>query len=254
MRLRIAGPISSSALRAPVVSTPDPIFVFGLHRSGSTLVEQILASHPQIEGTAELTVMNTIAARLRRTTGRSIGAAIEALEPSEIKAIGEEYIERTRPFRHSDKPLFRRQDAGQLDERDADQAGLAERQDHRRPAPSDGVRLFELQTELRERRDFSYSLRDIGAFYRDYWRFMRHFDVVQPGAVHRVLNERLIEDPEARVAAPARFRRPAVRSRPASNPTPTSAPSARPARSRCASRSTATASITGAITSRGSAS
>jgi hypothetical protein len=46
---------------------------------------------------------------------------------------------------------------------------------------------------------FSYDLKAIGDFYHDYWRFMRHFDAVQPGAVHRVLNERLIEDPEGEV-------------------------------------------------------
>ena len=46
---------------------------------------------------------------------------------------------------------------------------------------------------------FSYSLQSIGNFYRDYWRFMTHFDQVQPGAVHRILNERLIDDPEGEV-------------------------------------------------------
>jgi hypothetical protein len=46
---------------------------------------------------------------------------------------------------------------------------------------------------------FSYSLETIGTFYRDYWRFMRHFDELQPGAVHRLINEHIIEDPEGEV-------------------------------------------------------
>ena len=48
---------------------------------------------------------------------------------------------------------------------------------------------------------YSYSQQTIGAFYRDYWRFMRHFDAVQPGAVRRVVNERLIDDPEGEIRA-----------------------------------------------------
>jgi hypothetical protein len=46
---------------------------------------------------------------------------------------------------------------------------------------------------------FAYSQESIGAFYRDYWRFMAHFDEIQPGAAHRVINERLIEDPEGEI-------------------------------------------------------
>jgi hypothetical protein len=48
---------------------------------------------------------------------------------------------------------------------------------------------------------FSYSQKTIGTFYHDYWRYMRHFDAVQPGVVHRVINERLIDEPEANVRA-----------------------------------------------------
>ena len=177
----------------------DPIFVFGLHRSGSTLVEQILASHPQIEGTAELTVMNTIAARLRRTTGRSIGAAIEALEPSEIKAIGEEYIERTRPFRHSDKPLFVDKMPGNWINATLIKLALpnARMIDARRYPMACGFSNFKQNYATGV--TFSYGLRAIGEFYHDYWRFMQHLDIIQPGAVHRILNEKLIEDPEGAV-------------------------------------------------------
>ena len=177
----------------------DPIFVFGLHRSGSTLVEQILASHPLIEGTAELPVMNTIAARLRRSSGQTIGEAIAALEPSEIAAIGEEYMERTRPFRQTGKPYFVDKMPGNWINATLIRLALpnAKMVDARRYPMACGFSNFKQNYATGV--TFSYSLRSIGEFYYDYWRFMRHFDGVQPGAVHRLLNEKLIEDPDGEV-------------------------------------------------------
>ena len=177
----------------------DPIFVFGLHRSGSTLVEQILASHPLIEGTAELPVMNTIAARLRRSSGQTIGEAIAALEPSEIAAIGEEYMERTRPFRQTGKPYFVDKMPGNWINATLIRLALpnAKMVDARRYPMACGFSNFKQNYATGV--TFSYSLRSIGEFYYDYWRFMRHFDGVQPGAVHRMLNEKLIEDPDGEV-------------------------------------------------------
>ena len=177
----------------------DPIFVFGLHRSGSTLIEQILASHPLIEGTAELPVMNTIAARLRRSSGQTVGEAIAALEPPEIAAIGEEYMERTRPFRQTDKPYFVDKMPGNWINATLIRLALpkAKMVDARRYPMACGFSNFKQNYATGV--TFSYSLRSIGEFYYDYWRFMRHFDSVQPGAVHRVLNERLIEDPDGEV-------------------------------------------------------
>jgi hypothetical protein len=53
--------------------------------------------------------------------------------------------------------------------------------------------------------NFSHSLESIGTFYRDYWRFMSHVDAVQPGKVHRIINENLIEDPEGEVRRLLKF-------------------------------------------------
>jgi tetratricopeptide (TPR) repeat protein len=179
--------------------SPDPIFVFGLHRSGSTLVEQILASHSLIEGTAELPVLNTIVSRIRRSTGQTIGEAIEALEPSEIAAIGDEYMERTRPFRQTGKPYFVDKMPGNWINATLIRLALpnAKMIDARRYPMACGFSNFKQNYATGV--TFSYSLRSIGEFYCDYWRFMRHFDVVQPGAVHRILNEKLIEDPDREV-------------------------------------------------------
>ena len=97
---------------------------------------------------------------------------------------------------------------------------------------------------------FSYSLESIGHFYRDYVRFMDHIDLVQPGTVHRVLNERLIDDPEGESAACLISS--ACRSiRLASNFIATSGRSGRPAPSKFADRSTVTGSTIGGTMSNG---
>lgn len=180
-------------------TAPDPIFVVGLHRSGSTLVEQILASHPMIEGTTELTVMTNLRDRLSRKSGLSGAAAIAALEPDQFAPLGEEYLAKTAPYRHTDRPRF-------IDKMPGNWLNLALIRlalpnariiDTRRHPMACGFSNFKQNYALGVA--FSYDLKTIGQFYYDYWRFMRHFDEVQPGAVHRLINERLIENPEGEV-------------------------------------------------------
>lgn len=180
----------------------DPIFVVGLHRSGSTLIEQILASHPLIEGTAELTVMQYIWERLGRIAslhGRDPFQELVELDSAAIRAIGEEYIERTRAFRMTDRPHF-------VDKLPANWMHLglirlalpnATIIEARRHPMACGFSNF--KQNYASGILFSYSLDSIGYFYRDYVRFMDHIDRLQPGRVHRVLNERLIDDPEGEV-------------------------------------------------------
>jgi tetratricopeptide (TPR) repeat protein len=178
---------------------PDPIFVFGLHRSGSTLIEQILASHPEIEGTAELTVFNTVISRRRRVSGQSVAELIGAMTPEQAREIGEEYLELTRPFRHTKRLYFVDKMPGNWLNAAIIRLALpnAKMIDARRFPLACGFSNFKQNYATGVA--FSYDLKAIGEFYYDYWRFMRHFDAVQPGAVHRVLNERLIEDPEGEV-------------------------------------------------------
>jgi tetratricopeptide (TPR) repeat protein len=177
----------------------DPIFIFGLHRAGSTLVEQILSSHPEIEGTAELTVMTAITSRLRRFSGRSLGELLSALTPEQAAEIGEEYLERSRSFRQTERPYFIDKLPGNWLNAPLIRLALpnAKLIDARRYPMACGFSNF--KQNYANGVAFSYSQRAIGEFYYDYWRFMRHFDGVQPGAVHRILNERLIEDPEGEV-------------------------------------------------------
>lgn len=179
-----------------------PIFVLGLHRSGSTLVEQILASHPLIEGTTEITVMQQIwdrIGRIAQSKGRGTFQEIAELSPADLEAIGAEYLERTKPFRLTDKPYF-------VDKLPANWMNLglillalpnAKIIDARRHPMACGFSNF--KQNYASGIAFSYSQESIGTFYRDYWRFLAHINKIRPGAVHRILNERLIEDPEGEV-------------------------------------------------------
>jgi tetratricopeptide (TPR) repeat protein len=180
-------------------SAPDPVFVVGLHRSGSTLVEQILASHPLVEGTTELAVMNAVRDRLARSARLSPPAAVAALEKDRFASIGAEYIEKTRAFRLTDRPYFVDKMPGNWLNIPLIRAALPNAKiiDTRRHPMACGFSNFKQNYAMGV--GFSYSQETIGTFYQDYWRFMRHVDEVQPGSVHRLINERLIEDPEGEV-------------------------------------------------------
>lgn len=174
----------------------DPIFIVGLHRSGSTLVEQILASHPLIEGTGELKVMDSLARRLQGSATRTFGQAVATLDLEDLASIGEEYLQRTRTFRRTDRPYF-------IDKLPRNWINVplirlalprAKIIDARRHPMACGFANF--RQNYAAGVAHSYSLSSMGEFYRDYWRFMRHFEEQQPGLLHRVTNERLVDDPE----------------------------------------------------------
>jgi Tfp pilus assembly protein PilF len=181
---------------------PDPIFIFGLQRSGSTLVEQILASHPLVEGTSELIVMQQLWSELARESeaqGRSIWQDLSRLPPERLRQLGADYLDRTRQFRRTDRPYF-------IDKLPANwmNAGLirlalpnARIVDARRHPMACGFSNFKQHYATGVA--FAYGLASIGKFYVDYLRLMDHFERVQPGAVHHLINERLIDDPEAEV-------------------------------------------------------
>jgi Tfp pilus assembly protein PilF len=176
-----------------------PIFVVGLHRSGSTLIEQILASHPLVEGTTEIPVMKTIRERITRKSGKSAAEAINELDHAQIRSIGQEYIERTRPFRLTDRPFFVDKLPGNWFNLALIRIALPNARivDARRHPMACGFSNF--KQNYASGATFSYDLGWIGTFYRDYWRFMEHFNAIQPGVVCRMLNERLIDDPEGEV-------------------------------------------------------
>jgi len=174
----------------------DPIFIVGLHRSGSTLVEQILASHPLIEGTGELKVMPKLARRLQGSGTRTWGQTVATLDRSNLVSLGAEYLEHTRQFRRTDRPYF-------IDKLPANWINIplvrlalprAKIIDARRHPMACGFSNFKQNYAAGVA--YSYRLRWMGEFYRDYWRFMRHVQECQPGTFHRIINEQLVSDPE----------------------------------------------------------
>lgn len=173
----------------------DPIFIVGMPRSGSTLVEQILASHSQVEGTMELIELMAMAKRLGRD-GR-YPEKLREMSPGAFAALGEEYLRRARVFRKTDAPFF-------IDKmpNNFTQTGLihlilpnAKIIDVRRNPLACGLSNFKQHWATGQ--SFAYDLEDIGGFYRSYVELMAHFDAVLPGRVHRVIYERLVGDPEA---------------------------------------------------------
>ena len=181
---------------------PDPIFVVGLHRSGSTLIEQILASHPEIEGTSELPIILQMWRRLTQQKPKLLEggfAAVDSLSDGEILALGGEYLERARAHRKTDRPMF-------IDKHPSNwlYVGLiklilpnANIIDARRHPMACGFSNF-IQF-YSDGVKYAFSQDTIGKYYKDYLRCMEHFDDILPGKILHVLNERLIEDPEREV-------------------------------------------------------
>src|SRR5574337_386201 len=184
-------------------SARDPIFIVGLPRSGSTLLEQILSSHSQVEGTMELPEVTSIT-RLLRAQGDVDGAmpyhtVLAGLDAAALRELGERYLAHTRIQRKSMAPLF-------IDKMPNNfmHIGLIHLMlpnatiiDARRHPLACGFSVF--KQHFARGQGFSYSLEDIGRYYRDYVTRMAHFDKVLPGRVHRVIYERLVEDTEGEV-------------------------------------------------------
>lgn len=183
---------------------PDPIFIVGMPRAGSTLVEQILASHPLVEGTMELPEITSLARVLRRQgpDGDSPARyhdALAALDADAVRALGEAYLERTRIHRKAGAPFFIDKMPNNFAHVGLIRAALpnAKIVDVRRDPMACGFSLF--KQHFARGQDFSYDLADIGRYYRDYVAYMAHFDRVQPGRILRVRYEELVADTEAQV-------------------------------------------------------
>jgi tetratricopeptide (TPR) repeat protein len=183
--------------------SPDPIFIVGLPRAGSTLIEQILSSHSSVEGTMELPdmimIVESLAGKPKGSEEPKYPGVLGTLSAEDCRKLGEDYIERTRIQRKTAKPRF-------IDKmpNNFSHIGLirlilpnAKIIDARRHPMACCFSAFKQQ--FAEGHRYSYSLKDTGRYYRDYVELMDHFDRVIPGKVHRVLYERMIEDTEAEV-------------------------------------------------------
>src|SRR5690606_35221798 len=182
-------------------AAPDPIFVVGMPRSGSTLVEQILSSHPLVEGTMEQPVLPALVRELGRNDATAFLQAIASLDADGLRALGERYLEQTRVQRKLGRPFF-------IDKMPNNFAhvGLihlilpnAKIVDARRHPLACGFSNF--KQHFARGQAFSYDLADIGRYYADYVELMAHYDEMLPGRVHRVIYEDMVEDTEAQVRA-----------------------------------------------------
>ena len=182
----------------------DPIFIVGMPRAGSTLVEQILASHPQIEGTAELPDLHSLAISLQsnpRIGPRSLLYLdkLPQLSAMRLRELGSLYLERTRVQRKTDRPFF-------IDKLPSNWAHIgfiklilpnAKVIDARRHPLACGWSNYK---QLFGRgQEFSYDLGNIGAYYKSYVAVMQHYGEVVPGFVHRVIHEQLVVEPEREI-------------------------------------------------------
>ncbi|MBW8880977.1 MAG: sulfotransferase [Asticcacaulis sp.] len=174
----------------------DPVFVLGMPRAGSTLVEQILSSHSQIEGTQELPDIPMLARRGMNYPQRLAGLATER-----FAELGRDYLERTRIHRKTDRPIF-------IDKLPNNWMHVgfihlilpnATIIDARRHPMACGFSNF--KQHFARGQNFTYSLEDMGRYYYDYVRLMAHFDRVLPGRIHRVVHEHLIDDTDSEIRA-----------------------------------------------------
>lgn len=180
-----------------------PLFVIGMPRAGSTLVEQILSSHSLVEGTRELPLIGEITRALSLSRvlvmRNAYPEVLLDMSPKQLATLGEQYLERSRAYRKTDRPYF-------VDKRPWNwvQVGLiqmilphAKIIDVRREPMAAGFAMFKQLLPLET--TFSYNLDALGIYYNRYVHMMEHWESVLPGRVHFLQYERLVEDSEAEI-------------------------------------------------------
>ncbi len=179
----------------------DPIFIVGLPRAGSTLLEQILSSHSAVDGTLELPNVLSMAQKLRRR-GREgevpYPELLSTLSAESLAELGEQYLADTRIHRQGapyfiDKMPNNFRHIGLIKLMLPNAKIIDARRDAMACCFSGFKQLFA------EGQEFSYDLTDIGRYYRDYVALMEHWDTVIPGQVLRVDYERVVDDVESEV-------------------------------------------------------
>lgn len=196
---------------------PDVIFILGMPRAGSTLIEQILASHSMIEGTQELPEIPTIVRDLQLNDGDVDGAdgeditdgaeslaypqLITDLTAEQCRALGQRYLDNSRIQRKTDKPFFIDKLPNNwlhipLIHRILPHAKIIDARRH----PMDCC-FSNFRQHFARGQNFSYTLEDMGLYYRDYVHLMHAVDMALPGKVHRVIHEAIIDDLEGEVRA-----------------------------------------------------
>jgi len=180
---------------------PDPILIVGLPRSGSTLIEQILASHSQVEGTAELPTLSRVADSIGRYRRDQVAypKAVLELRTKDFRAYGQQYIEETRNFRSTSRPFFTDKLPNNFSH-----VGLMHlilpnaKIINARRHPCDSC-LGSYRQLWGEGQHFTYDMTELAAYYRQYHATMKHWHEVLPGKVLDVHYEETVTDLETQV-------------------------------------------------------
>jgi tetratricopeptide (TPR) repeat protein len=178
----------------------EPIFIVGMPRAGSTLIEQILASHSLVEGTEELFAMQQLDGELQQAHADATGErALIDTDLNELRRLGERYLHLAHYHRKTERPYF-------TDKNPANwrYVGLihtilpnAKIVDVRRN-PLDCC-FANYAQHYQWGVNFSYGQREVASQYREYLRLMRHFDQVLPGIVHHAIHDQMVDNFECEV-------------------------------------------------------
>jgi len=185
------------------VPDPDPIFIVGLPRSGSTLIEQILASHSQVEGTQELADIQRIVLELRgRATDLEnprFPSVLADLTPEDFRRLGARYVEDTRIYRKTHRPFFIDKMPNNFRYISLIHLMLPNAKiiDARREPMA--CCFGNLKQLFSSGQEFSYSIDDIARYYRTYLELMRHWNAVLPGRILKVQHEDVVDDLQSNV-------------------------------------------------------
>jgi tetratricopeptide (TPR) repeat protein len=201
-QIAVCTPAFFSKRRGWGAPNPDPIFIVGLPRSGSTLLEQVLASHSQVEGTQELSHIQQIVSRLRGRdpdpTQPRYPAILQELSLEDFRRLGESYLEETRAYRKDgaffiDKMPNNFRHLGLVHLMLPNAKIIDARREPMACCFSNLKQLFA------QGQEFTYSVEDIARYYRTYLELMRHWTKAMPGKVLRVQYEDVVEDLEGNV-------------------------------------------------------
>ena len=181
----------------------DPIFIVGLPRAGSTLIEQILASHSQVEGTAELAdiiaMARKISGKKRRADESNYPRALVHMNADQLSELGASYLQSTAIQRVTDKPFFIDKMPNNFSHIGLIQlilpnAKIIDARRHPLDCCFSGYKQL-----FASGQGFTYGQERIGRYYRDYLAMMEHWDTVLPGRVLRVHYENMVSDTERQV-------------------------------------------------------
>ena len=181
---------------------PDPIFIVGMPRAGSTLVEQILSSHSMVEGTMELPDLGNMVGELIQThlRGKSFPHFLADFDGDALRRIGEDYLERTRCQRKLGRPFFTDKSGNNFLYLGLIHLILPNARiiDARRHPMACGFSCYK-QVFATGSLPYAYDQIETARYYCDYVEATAHFDRVLPGRLYRVIHEQLLSDPEAEI-------------------------------------------------------